>query len=352
MYGSIVHYVPNCMSCHKAIVVITRKTHRYHDYHDYIYIYIHTYTYIHIYIYIHTHTHTHTHIEDFEVKWNSILYNAERNIVELLLYEAEKVITKIQVEIEEEVNEKNKEKCERKYVELERHSRFERKLDQRHRKKWKKVKERNIKNHEKKIILESTGTNSSLLIIQSKLVNKTSIETINDSLFRAVVKDSIQLKKGNVSFSQLKRTATEKLRNSEDGFSNFVNAKLKVDETFITDNRIARKNKKSYAEAVRYDNTSTCANTTDLSKIYCELLACKKVIPLTRECALLIYAQTQQKFLIVRICRLVKMMPMSFLHKMRNYFLFCRIYNRICHLRQTVVASVLMGISAQARVLI
>ena len=64
--------------------------------------------------------------------------------------------------------------------------------------------------------------------------------------------------------------------NSEDAFSNFVNAKLKVDETFITDNRIARKNKKSYAEAVRYDNTSTCANTTDLSKIYCELLACEK----------------------------------------------------------------------------
>ena len=32
--------------------------------------------------------------EDFEVKWNSILYNAERNIVELLLYEAEKVIVR------------------------------------------------------------------------------------------------------------------------------------------------------------------------------------------------------------------------------------------------------------------
>ena len=39
--------------------------------------------------------------------WNSILCNAERNIVELLLYEAEKVIAKIQVEIQAEVNEKN-----------------------------------------------------------------------------------------------------------------------------------------------------------------------------------------------------------------------------------------------------
>ena len=79
--------------------------------------------------------------------------------------------------------------------------------------------------------------------MQSKLVNKTRNETINDSLFRAVAKDNGELKKGNVSFSQLKRTATEKLMNSEDVFSNFVDAKLKVDETFITDNGIARKRK-------------------------------------------------------------------------------------------------------------
>ena len=43
-----------------------------------------------------------------------------------------------------------------------------------------------------------------------------------------------------------------------------------------TDNRIARKKKKAFPEAVRYDNTLTCANTTDLSKIYCELLVCEK----------------------------------------------------------------------------
>ena len=89
--------------------------------------------------------------EDFGAKWNSILYNAERNIVELLLYEAEKVIAKIQVEIQAEVNEKNPEKFKRKYAELEgQHSRFQRKLDQRRSKKWRKVKERNTKNHEKK----------------------------------------------------------------------------------------------------------------------------------------------------------------------------------------------------------
>ena len=54
-------------------------------------------------------------------------------------------------------------------------------------------------------------------------------------------------------------------------------------------------------------------------------------MPLSRERALLIYAQAQKRFLIVRIHRLVKMMPICFLKKMRNYFLFCRIYNRNCY---------------------
>ena len=52
------------------------------------------------------------------------------------------------------------------------------------------------------------------------------------------------------------------------------------------------KEKKSYAEAVMYDNILTCANTTGSSKIYCELLACEKRSPLTRERALPIYAKT------------------------------------------------------------
>ena len=50
--------------------------------------------------------------------------------------------------------------------------------------------------------------------------------------------------------------------NSGNAFSNYVNAELKVDETFITENCIAKKRKN--------------ANTADLSRIYCELLACKK----------------------------------------------------------------------------
>ena len=64
--------------------------------------------------------------------------------------------------------------------------------------------------------------------------------------------------------------------NSGDAIQHYVNAELKVDQTFIRDNPIARKKKKSYAEDVMYDNSFTCANTSDFSKIYSELLACEK----------------------------------------------------------------------------
>ena len=41
--------------------------------------------------------------EDFNTNWNEVLYNAEKNLVELLLYESSKVIAKIQVELDLEV---------------------------------------------------------------------------------------------------------------------------------------------------------------------------------------------------------------------------------------------------------
>ena len=48
------HHVPKCMSCHKAIVVITGRAHCFHGcIYTHMYIYIHTHICICIYIYIH-----------------------------------------------------------------------------------------------------------------------------------------------------------------------------------------------------------------------------------------------------------------------------------------------------------
>ena len=49
MGTSAVDHVPKCLSCHKAIVVITERA---YCFHDYIYIYYICIFYIYIYIYI------------------------------------------------------------------------------------------------------------------------------------------------------------------------------------------------------------------------------------------------------------------------------------------------------------
>ena len=36
--------------------------------------------------------------DDFQIKWNKILYNAEKNLVELLLYESSKVVAKLEID--------------------------------------------------------------------------------------------------------------------------------------------------------------------------------------------------------------------------------------------------------------
>ena len=41
--------------------------------------------------------------KDFNTKWNEVLYNAEKNLIKLLLYESSKVIAKIQVDLDLEV---------------------------------------------------------------------------------------------------------------------------------------------------------------------------------------------------------------------------------------------------------
>ena len=99
----------------------------------------------------------------------------------------------------------------------------------------------NVENQRKNNILDTAGKNLSVLSTQAKLVNKARNETLNESLVPAVANDSAHLKKDHVSFSPLKRTATKKVINSGNAFSNYVNAELKVDEIFTMDNRKARK---------------------------------------------------------------------------------------------------------------
>ena len=89
--------------------------------------------------------------EDFESKWNAILYGAEKNIIKLLMYESDQVIdesdqvidesdqviAKIEVEMQEELKEENPNIFRQKINQLEnKHANFRKLLEKRRSKKW------------------------------------------------------------------------------------------------------------------------------------------------------------------------------------------------------------------------
>ena len=70
--------------------------------------------------------------DDFNTKWNKVLYNAEKSLVELLLYEPSKVIEKIQVELNLEVRKRDPENYNCNYKKLNaKHARFRKWLEER-----------------------------------------------------------------------------------------------------------------------------------------------------------------------------------------------------------------------------
>ena len=74
--------------------------------------------------------------EDFEFKWNSPTFNAERSIVQLLLHESENIFRKIEVKVPKKFNERSPEKLKQRYAELEKkYFDHQNKLEQRRRKK-------------------------------------------------------------------------------------------------------------------------------------------------------------------------------------------------------------------------
>ena len=53
--------------------------------------------------------------DDFQIKWNEILYNAENNLVKLLLYESSKVIAKLEIDFNKELLNCHPNDCKEKH---------------------------------------------------------------------------------------------------------------------------------------------------------------------------------------------------------------------------------------------
>ena len=82
--------------------------------------------------------------EDFFIKWEEILYNAEKILVELLLYESSKVIAKIEIDFSNEIYKLHPDDYKAKRIELTNNNKFYKKqLEKRSSKKWHNLKKEN-----------------------------------------------------------------------------------------------------------------------------------------------------------------------------------------------------------------
>ena len=95
--------------------------------------------------------------DDFQNQWNSVLHDAEKRLVKLLLKESENVVAKVQSEIELEIldsqttYEVTLERLEQK------HANFKQNLEKQQDKKWKKFQENAIKEQQVRKSQATTG---------------------------------------------------------------------------------------------------------------------------------------------------------------------------------------------------
>ena len=157
----------------------------------------------------------HLSVKIFCIKWDEILYNAEKSLIELLLYESSKVVAKIEVDLNKEIRELDPDSYEDKRMDMERKEEIYRKnFEKRRLKKWKNLTES----------------------------NSTSSKKIKDVEFN---------KTKGVIYNN-----TPSHRNSHQGSLGVEKSTNKA--KFITDNRVSRREKKkTYAEVVESENSNT-----------------------------------------------------------------------------------------------
>ena len=79
--------------------------------------------------------------EDFSNQWNSVLYDSEKRLVQLLLAETQKVVEKTQIEFNEKLHEKYPESFQREKLLIEkRNGKIKKQLETKRVRKWIKFK--------------------------------------------------------------------------------------------------------------------------------------------------------------------------------------------------------------------
>ena len=99
--------------------------------------------------------------DDFQIKWNEILYNAEKNLVELLLYESSKVVAKLEIDFNKELLNRHPNDYKEKHIYLsKKHKGHKNELEKQRLKKWNKIEEKPPKDHTNSVKTTDNNANS------------------------------------------------------------------------------------------------------------------------------------------------------------------------------------------------
>ena len=167
-------------------------------------------------------------------------------MVQLLLYESEKVIRKIEVEIQREFYEKSPENLKQRYANLKKkYFDLKSKLEERRRKKWKKFKGRNnALNNIMEILTGVGGSNVPSSVSQLSTISQSE----NVSLVESAITTLKQNESSNITGTVDNICTSSGIKMTEAPDIDNVLLKVKsiqgrVNESFIMDNRTLRKKK-------------------------------------------------------------------------------------------------------------
>ena len=174
--------------------------------------------------------------ENFHWKWQQVLYDAEKNLVELLLYEASQVVSKIQIDLDAEIRKINPNNYNQMYTDTKQKCyKYRLKLEVKRSKKWKNVREKSGSNSKQNASSNALNVDKDDMLLNVPHSNRSDCCDVSENL-----KDSPDsflgtnmVSKTNVENNNIQNEKTE-TQSARDEMT-----VVKVNETFITDNSTA-----------------------------------------------------------------------------------------------------------------
>ena len=196
--------------------------------------------------------------EDFFIKWEEILYNVEKNLAELLLYESSKVIAKIEIDFSNEIYKLHPDDYKTKRNELTNNNMlYKKQLEKRSSKKWHNLKKENETSP------KETGAKLTTTLANSSGKPNTQNQSENVHTNHISVDKKFESTKEKCEIRSLKEAPT---------------SVMNISTKFITDNRKARlKKSKTYCEVLKssqaQDYSRSGENVMNLEAIKKDLLS-------------------------------------------------------------------------------